>query len=202
MDAARQVAARSDALIIQGPIDPALRDAVLKVLSAHNGPLKTVLLASAGGIEAVAESIGRALARAGVRRMVVPDGFICASACLEIAMLSGASFEPADGSRLMLHREWEAYGAQDCWLCLGLSEMANAAEDLIHGRDWHRHQQTWANALAPGLGDRLAACTPNPFDTSNGITFTGRAFKAFRSGDHSAVACPGKTANSTAPSPQ
>ena len=70
-----------------------------------------------------------------------------------------------------------------------ISSLANAFGDIVNGADWHRHQQIWANALAPGLGDRLARCSPNPFDTQDGVTITGLEFKQFRAGE-AAIACP------------
>ena len=46
---ARQVAARSGTLIIQGTVEASLSDAVLNSLAANPDPIDTVLLSSPGG---------------------------------------------------------------------------------------------------------------------------------------------------------
>lgn len=186
---ARKVALQHDEMIIQGPVDAALSAAVEATLRPAHAPVTTVLLASLGGNEDDARQIARALARLGLHRIVVPPGFACESACLLIALADGNGFAPADNARLMFHREWRIIGPQWCLACQPMNWLKNAVTDWRLGPQEHRAMQRWADSLAPGLGERLAACKPNPFDTLAGITITGGDFKAFRAGDSGAVKC-------------
>jgi hypothetical protein len=189
VDAPRQVAVRGDEMIIQGHTDAALSAAVEATLKAPHAPITTLFLASLGGEEDEARMIAEAVARLGPRRIVVPPGFACESACLLIALVAGPHFEPADNATLMFHRSWLTGGPQRCLACQPLNWLSNVAQDRIQGPERHREMQTWADFLAPGLGRRLAACKPNPFDTLAGVTITGLAFKRFRAGDREAITC-------------
>ena len=185
----RQVAIRGHEMIVQGPIDAALAGDVDAALATSHAQVDTALLASFGGIEDAAEQIAAALTRFGPSRVVVPSGFPCESACLLIVRRSKAQFDPADDAKLMFHREWSARFSGTCFPC----EMLNGAENTFWnhaiGPAWHRSMQAWANDLAPGLGETLARCDPNPFDTKKGVTITGLDFKQFRAGKAS-IACP------------
>ncbi len=185
------VATQGDEMIIQGPVDDDLLRAVEATLRASPAPITTVMLASPGGREEDARKIGAALAQLTPLRVVVPPGFACESACLLIALAAGPGFDPADNATLMFHRAWVTIGPQRCLVCQPPHWLINTVKDGILGGRSHREMQEWANALAPRLGDRLAVCKPNPFDTLTGITITGRSFKAFRAGDLRAVICAG-----------
>lgn len=178
----RKVAIQGAEMIIQGPVDAALAEAVRSALAAPHARIATVLLTSSGGEEVAAFSIKDMLAALRPVRIVVPPEYACESACLLIA-LAGTEFEPADNSALLFHREWKAYGPQSCWYCW----IPNWIENI--GLQ-HRAMQRWANALALGLGDHLARCRRDPFESLKGRTITGREFRRFRAGDAQAILCP------------
>lgn len=185
----RQVAIRGHEMIVQGPVDAALASAVKAALATSHTQVDTVLLASFGGIEDAADRVAAELAQFAPSRIVVPSGFHCESACLLIVRRSKAQFDPADDAKLMFHREWSARFLGTCLACETLNVAENTFWNHAIGPTWHRSMQVWANDLAPGLGEALARCDPNPFDTPKGVTITGLQFKRFRAGDGS-VACP------------
>ena len=152
-------------MIVQGPVDEALERDVETALATAHTPLRTILLASFGGDEERAHLISEQLTSLHVHRMIVPPGFACESACLLIAIAAPQGFEPADTATLMFHREWRLVGPRRCLVCVVPNWLRNVASDWRHGPRSHRAMQGWANILAPGLGQTLAACKSNPFDS-------------------------------------
>ena len=188
--AVRQVAIRADEMIIRGPMDKVLQSLVEDALPVPHAEITTVRLSSLGGDESVAQRIKTLLENLGIRHIVVPAGFPCASACLVVALTAGARFEPADTATLLFHREWIADGPQRCFACRPFNWVRNARSDEHFGAESHRFMKIWADRLAPGLGGALAACRPNPFDTLAGISIDGLTFKRFSAGIFDAILCP------------
>lgn len=185
-----QVRIKGDQLILQGSVNPELASKLRQALTEPHGKINLVLLSSMGGDKRSAEAIAADLGGLGPRQIVVPPGFTCQSACILLALGAGHEFEPDDQATLMFHRSSTQLGPDDCLACAVVNSVNNAVQDLLVGPGPHRIMQGWANRLAPGLGDAIARCRPNPFDTQHGIIVTGQQFKAYRDGDLAAISCP------------
>lgn len=181
---------KDDQLILQGSINSELASRLQQVLARPHEKINVLLLSSIGGDERPAQVIAADLDGLGPRRTVVPSGFTCQSACILLGLGAGNRFEPDDQATLMFHRSSTHLGPDDCVPCLVVDTVGNAIQDAVAGSEVHRIMHGWANALAPDLGDVIARCRPNPFDTQLGIMITGQQFKAYRDGDLAAIPCP------------
>ena len=185
-----QVRIKGDQLILQGSINPELASKLHQALAEPHGTINRVLLSSVGGDKHSAEAMAGDLDKLGPRQTVVPSGFTCQSACILFGLGAGNWFEPDDQATLMFHRSSTQLGPDDCLACAVVDSVNNSVQDRVLGPRLHRIMQGWANNLAPGLGEAIARCRPNPFDTQHGIIVTGQQFKAFRDGDLNAIPCP------------
>lgn len=185
-----QIRIKDDRLIVQGSINPKLASKLHQVLDGSHEKINFVLLSSVGGDKRSAEAMAADLDELGPRQTIVPSGFTCQSACILLGLGAGNRFEPDDQVTLMFHRSSTQLGPDDCLACAVVDSANNTVRDLLVGPGPRRIMRGWANRLAPGLGDTIARCKPNPFDTGSGIIITGKQFKAYRDGDLNAIPCP------------
>jgi hypothetical protein len=164
-------------LTIDGNMNDALFEDVAKKLDDGPDRITKVSVNSRGGEEKAANKISWLLEGLGQHEVVVEAGNTCQSACVFLLLGGNTNYKVSDAGQLMFHGVWSLVGGEDCLACARVDQGWNwvrrnytailSGIDWMSGTHWGRPtMQGWANHLATGLGDHLAACSPNPFTSS------------------------------------
>jgi len=188
-------------LTIDGNMNDALFEDVAKSLDQTPDRITKVSVNSRGGDPKPAYKILWLLEEQGQHEVVVETGNTCQSACVVLLLGDNTTYKVSDAGHLMFHGVWRRVGGEDCLACAAEDQVVNwfrrtftailSGIDWVFGTHWGRPtMHEWANYLATGLGDHLAACSPNPFTSRAPFYLSGADLEKYKQAGAAALPCP------------